>query len=57
MACLLECRGSHKCEGLLKDLREYQAEFGDIARLADVCFLSSLYLSCIGRPMWDLKLN
>ena len=33
---------------------EYQAEWVDIARIVEVCFVSSLYLSGIGWPLWDL---
>ena len=40
------------CKGLLKDPCECQAELGDIARIAEVSFVSSYV--CIGRPLWDL---
>ena len=36
------------CEDLLRDPCECQAELGDIARIAEVSFVSSLSLSCKG---------
>ena len=34
------------CEGLWRNPCECQAELGDMARTAEVCF--------VGRPLWDL---